>query len=142
MATPPSSSDMSPIVPPATGANAAQNQRYVYLVSRLRNRQMTMEEATELFGMMQGMLRTSELARQAALRAMAAPPPKGMAQAPKAAAAEPSGAGIPPDDLLMLGLLGTGAAAGVLAAITKRLQEVTQAPGPKAAPPKSQAPPS
>jgi len=129
VATPPSNPDLTPVTPPP-GANAQQTTRYVYLVSRLRNRQMTMEEATELFGVMQAMLRASELARQAALRAMGSPPPS----TPAASARVPGPAGPPggipsADDLLMLGILGTGATAGVLAALTKRIQELTAATG-------------
>jgi len=90
---------------------------------------MTMEEATELFGMMQGMLRASELGRQAALRAMsAAPVPSGTTPSKPAAVAAAPGGAPSSDDLLLLGLLGTGAAAGVLAALTKRIQELTGAP--------------
>jgi len=112
------------------GGDAARNARYVYLIGRLRNRQMTMEEATELFGMMQAMLRASELGRQAALRAMSAAPPSAPTRAPASPAtpSAPSQGAPGPDDLLMLGMLGTGAAAGILAALTKRIQELTSAP--------------
>ena len=129
MGAPPTSTDSTPA--PA-GTDATRNARYVYLVGRIRNRQMTMEEATELFGLMQGMLRTSELARQAALRAMSAQPAPPTTTAPKPAAgpAPPAGA-LSADELLMLGILGTGAASGVLAALTKRIQELmASAPAP------------
>jgi hypothetical protein len=142
--TPSENTDMMmPAAPAPTGGEAARNARYVYLVGRLRNRQMTMEEATELFGLMQGMLRTSEIARQAAIRAIAS---RGAApSAPPAAkpptGAPPAGGTLSADELLMLGLLGTGAASGVLAALTKRVQELmASAPSPQGA--KSDAPSS
>jgi hypothetical protein len=142
--TPQDNSGTTPTYAPPAGGDAARNARYVYLVGRLRNRQMTMEEATELFGMMQAMLRASELGRQAALRAMAtspstrAPAPSGSTTPTPA----PAPGGIPSaDDLLMLGMLGTGAAAGVLAALTKRIQELTSAPSASGGP-KSDGPPS
>lgn len=113
---------------PGSGGEGGRNARYVYLVARLRNRQMTMEEATELFNLMQGMLQTSEAARLAIARA---PPP---AQSPSAftpppvarAPAPPGGSG---DDLLLVGLLAMGAGAGLLAAMTKRMQDVTAPTG-------------
>lgn len=117
--------------PPEPGPNrteAQRNVRYAHLVGRLRNRQITMEEATELFGMMQGMLRTSEVARLSR-----APPPEPKPRAPPRA---PTGA-VPrvpaPDDLLLAGILAMGAGAGLLAAISKRMTEGT-APD-RAAPP-------
>jgi hypothetical protein len=106
----------APSAPSST--DAQRNARYAYLIGRLRNRQITMEEATELFGIMQGMLRTSELARQAALR-LPAPPPSRVPEAP------PPVEGRPPlvpvtDDLFLAGLLAMGAGAGLLAALSKR----------------------
>ncbi|MGC2359611.1 MAG: hypothetical protein WA691_04825, partial [Thermoplasmata archaeon] len=60
----------SPSGYPGSTDPGARNQRYNYLVGRLRNRQLTMEEATELFTLMQAMLaRASEIARTAAYRA-------------------------------------------------------------------------
>ena len=129
MGTPPDTAQNPPSAPspPAVEVGTA-NPRYIYLVGRLRNRQMTMEEATELFGLMQVMVRTSELARQAAIRAMAAQPPRASSpSAPKPAAPSVPGGTPSADDLLLLGILGTGAAAGVLAALTKRIQELTDA---------------
>ena len=112
----------------ASGTEGGRNARYAYLVARLRNRQMTMEEATELFNIMQGMLQTSEAARAALMRAppstpsAAAPRPPPMAGPP----APPGGTG---DDFLLLGILAMGAGAGLLAAMTKRVQDVTTASG-------------
>ncbi len=108
-----------------SGSNAQRNVRYAYLVGRLRNRQMTMEEATELFGLMEGMLRQAEAARSALVRAAAAPAaPMAETPRPKAAPA-PSGG----DDFFLLGILAMGAGAGLLAAMSRRLAE-----GPVAAP--------
>ena len=58
---------------PAPGPRSDDQRRirYNHLVERLRNRQVTMEEATELFGLMQGMLRASEAARVALAAAAA-----------------------------------------------------------------------
>jgi hypothetical protein len=109
----------------STNAGDSQrNVRYAYLVGRLRNRQMTMEEATELFGVMQGMLRQSEVARAAALRAPPPPPPMGYPPpaVPRPPAVAPVGGA---DDFFLLGLLAMGAGAGLLAALTKRIQDLT-----------------
>ena len=106
------------------GSPAQQNARYAYLLGRLRNRQITMEEATELFGLMQGMLRSSEQARLAAQRAVmatAAPtvPEPGALRPPAPVPSQSS------DDLFLVGLLAMGAGAGLLAAMTKRIQDLT-----------------
>jgi len=85
-----------------------------------------MEEATELFTVMQAMLQTSEAARLALTRTAAVPsaftatPPP-----PPSAAPAPAGG----DDLLLVGLLAMGAGAGLLAAMTKRIQEATPSVG-------------
>jgi hypothetical protein len=111
-----------------SGAMASRNQRYTYLVGRLRTRQITMEEATELFSIQQAALTRAEAARLAAL-----------AQA-SAASASSSSAPLPPppprvgpaaggsDDFLILGLLTMGAGAGLLAAMTQKLQQGAVAP--------------
>ncbi len=106
--------------PPTSAADAQRNQRYAYLVGRLHNRQMTMEEATELFGIMQGMLRQSEAARQAVLRALPPPSTPGARERPPPAPAAAGGS----DDFFLLGILAMGAGAGLLAAMTKRLQDL------------------
>jgi hypothetical protein len=125
--------DYGGVAPPATSANDAQrNARYAYLVGRLRNRQMTMEEATELFGLMQGMLRQSEVARAALMRAPPPPPTSPTAPAvPRPVTGPPSGGA---DDFFLLGLLAMGAGAGLLAALTRRMQDLT----PPAPPTKSE----
>ena len=111
-------SDTPPSTPPAS--TGGPNPRYVYLVQRLRGRQITMEEATELFGIMDGMVRIAEARMAAAIVAAGGrpaaptPPPK---RAPSVASPFPG------DDLLWLTILGAGAGAGVLAAIAKRAGE-------------------
>lgn len=119
------------------GSDAQRNTRYTYLIARLRNRQMTMEEATELFALMQGMLRTSENARLALART---PPPTLAAPAPErpptpVVAATPTGGS---DDFFLLGILAMGAGAGLLAALARRMQE----PGPARERPTKEAPPA
>ena len=106
-----------------SASSGARNARYAYLVGRLRNRQMTMEEATELFSIMQGMLQTSEAARAALMR-VPVPAPQAVTRAapPPRPPAPPSGGG---DDFLLLGILAMGAGAGLLAAMTKRIQGAT-----------------
>ncbi len=122
--------------PPPPGA-MGRNQRYVYLVARLRGRQITMEEATELFAFMESAVNRAEAARLTAVAmanagagappAMPAPPPP-----PPAGAAVGFG-----DEFLMMTLLTMGANAGLLAAITRRMQE-----GPRPASPSSPANPA
>jgi hypothetical protein len=102
-----------------SGSGANANPRYVYLVQRLRGRQITMEEATELFTMMDGMVRVAEARMAAVLIASGRPAPATAPPPPKAA---PPAAG-PPEDLLWLTILGAGAGAGILAAIAKRASE-------------------
>jgi hypothetical protein len=122
--------DASP-PPNVPGSTAQQNTRYAYLVGRLRTRQITMEEATELFGLMQGMLRTSEQARliaqRAATSASPAPLPGPGAAAPRTPPSAVSGTS---DDLFLVGLLAMGAGAGLMAAMAKRLQDMTPPPAP------------
>ncbi len=115
--------------PPPTGASGsggAPGSRYNYLVNRLRNRQITMEEATELFALMQSMLaRANEAARAAAARVPTGPaiPTAPVPEAPRLAPPSTSS-----DDLLLVGLLAMGAGAGLLAALSKRIGEAPGAP--------------
>jgi len=114
--------DMTAFAPPSTSPGDTQrNARYGYLIGRLKNRQMTMEEATELFTLMQGMLRQSEASRAALMRV---PPPPPSAASSKAKPA-PAPAARNADDFLLLGVLAMGAGAGLLAALMKRMQELT-----------------
>ena len=110
-------------VPSPTGQ---RNQRYVYLVARLRNRQMTMEEATELYALMDGMLRASEAARIALMRAP--PPPTVERAAAPLAPKPPPPAASAGEDFFLLGILAMGAGAGLLAAMTKRMQDLSPSP--------------
>jgi hypothetical protein len=105
-------------------SDTQRNQRYVYLVGRLNSRQMTMEEATELFSLMQTMLRQAESARQALARSIPPPPSPGAAARPALVTA-PTGTS---DDFFLMGILAMGAGAGLLAAMAKRLQDATPAP--------------
>jgi len=127
--------------PPPSGsappAGSGSGSRYNYLVSRLRNRQITMEEATELFALMQGMIaRANEVARATAMRSSAASsvPVAPVPEAPKVATGPSSS-----DDLLLVGILAMGAGAGLLAALSRRMGE-PPAPAP-AVPSKSGAAP-
>lgn len=109
----------------APGAAGAANQRYNYLVGRLRSRQITMEEATELFALMQGMIaRANEVARAATYRT---PTPSVPAVVPPPPPSRLPGAPSSADDFLLVGLLAMGAGAGLLAALSKRIGDVTPA---------------
>jgi hypothetical protein len=110
------------IVPPPPNFDDA---RYLYLVGRLRNRQITMEEATELFVLQQAMIR-------AASRPIPPPPPA----EPRATAASPIPSEVPrtpitfppvTDETVAYGLLALGAGAGLVAALLKRASESTDA---------------
>ncbi len=126
----------SPPTAPPPGGDAQRNARYVFLVTRLRNRQMTMEEATELFALMQAMLRASESARLALARSpMAAPTLPAESRPAPLVVSAPSAGGA--DEFLLMGLLAMGAGAGLMAAMAKRMQDF----GP-VAPPGSSAPPA
>jgi hypothetical protein len=79
-----------------------------------------MEEATELFTLMQGMLaRANELARVAAYRSAVPPSPGGPSLVPSAPRTATVGSSA--DDLLLVGILAMGAGAGLLAALSKRM---------------------
>lgn len=114
--------------PPPPGSDSA---RYAYLVARLRNKQITMSEATELFEMQQATLAS---ALTAAGRSPPPPPPSGdtggTTTPPTATASTP----VPADDLFWMGMLAVGAGAGVLAAILRRGQAGAN-PAPPRAPP-------
>ncbi|HEY1197372.1 MAG TPA: hypothetical protein VGG32_01420 [Thermoplasmata archaeon] len=112
---------------PTPGRDAARNARHSYLVGRLQNRQITMEEASELFTIMQGMIQMSEAARLALMRAAPASHATAGHIAPPPRPPPPPGGSI--DDLLLIGLLAMGAGAGLLAAMTKRIQDVTTPTG-------------
>lgn len=101
------------------GAPAA-NARYAYLVGRLRHRQITMEEATELFDLMQESMARSFNARQL-------PAPPAAEAAPGSEKRAPTPGAIPlaalGDEGVGLGLLALGVGTGLLAAVLKRSAE-------------------
>ncbi len=98
-----------------------------------------MEEATELFTIMNSMILSGEAARAALTRVPPPPPPS----APPPSGT-PSAEGIVAsgDDLLLVGLLAMGAGAGVIAAMSKRFQEATPAAGSTANSRSSAVPPT
>jgi hypothetical protein len=83
-----------------------------------------MEEATELFTIMQGMIQTSEAARLAMMRAPT-PPPVTVRGPPSPPERTPTAVAASSDDFLLVGLLAMGAGAGLLAALSKRIQDVS-----------------
>jgi hypothetical protein len=100
-----------------------------------------MEEATELFGIMQGMLQRAEAGRQAL---MAASRVRGLTgtTTPTAAPAPRTPASVgSSDDMLLFGLLAMGAGAGLVAALSKRIQDGAMAPTPVATKSKPDATP-
>ena len=116
----PSTPTLSPPVA-AGSAEATSPARYAYLLARLRNRQITMEEATELFGVLQGMLRDSQVARARLERLVPSGSAATGATAPRPASPAPGARPPPSDDWLLLGLLALGAGAGLGAAFARRL---------------------
>jgi len=133
-AMPPEGMEPPPAPPPAAPPGSPETQRqarYNHLVGRLRSRQITMEEATELFALMQAMLRASELA---ARRAVVVPAGQGAPMTPAGARRGAPAAPSAPDDMFLVGLLAMGAGAGLLAAMARRLAD--------AAPPRAEPVPS
>jgi hypothetical protein len=119
--------------PPPEAGEIPAAPRYQYLVSRLRNRQITMEEATELFAIQRQQVAVL-LARTNALAAAAAVPAPSPRMLQPVARPAPPGAPPPPGlfpieglDLWGEGLLFLAVGAGLLAALAKR----AQAPAPK-----------
>ncbi len=102
--------------------------RYTYLSGRLRSRQITMEEATELFAIFQNAI--------ASLPPSPIGPPGGPAVAarvrrPRSEGRREAGPVALSDEDLGLALVAFGAGAGLLAAILKRSAEGPKAAGPK-----------
>ncbi len=121
--------------PPPASAEAGEDvgsPRYSYLVSRLRNRQITMEEATELFTLQRQQARTLRV--RAAIATAPPPPPREVPGAPSSVSV-PAGEATLPGDPLFEGLLLLGIGAGLLAALLRRAQG-----GPEATRAESQAP--
>jgi hypothetical protein len=96
---------------------SAPGARYAYLVGRLRNRQITMEEATELFALMDETIR---MLRTATLRLPPPPPSARSTPTPPPPVSSGGKAGIGADDLLTAGVLMIGAGAGISAALRRR----------------------
>lgn len=121
----------SPPPPPEESEGVPAAPRYAYLVSRLRNRQITMEEATELFAIQREQVRTL-LTRTNALVAAAAAPALARPARP---APPPPPPGVPAVlgelDPWAEGLLFLTVGAGVLAALIKRSQGNPPAPAEK-----------
>jgi len=103
-----------PPPPPAPVESPSGSPRYVYLLGRLRNRQITMEEATELFAIQQVMIRSAS--RASTSRGSATAPPGAVAPTGVPGA----GLAVMSDEGLALALLAFGTGAGVLAAILQR----------------------
>ncbi|MGD0718621.1 MAG: hypothetical protein ABSA15_03465 [Thermoplasmata archaeon] len=108
---------------PPMGGTPASGERYAYLVGRLRNRQITMEEATELFGIMDATIRSISAA------AVAASAPR-TPTAPKRTEKPAAPPLLASDDLLPFGILLVGAASGISAAVRERSRS-----GPRKSPP-------
>ncbi len=122
----PSSAASPPPPPPPEEFSAAP--RYTYLVSRLRNRQITMEEATELFAIQQRQV-SALLARTNALAAAAAVPrPAARPMAPPSPTAPPAVQAFEGLDPWGEGLLFLALGAGLFAALAKRAREPEPAP--------------
>jgi len=122
--SPPGAGEAPPPAPPGAPEHA-RHARYNFLLGRLRSRQITMEEATELFALMEAMLRASEAARRVATVAPARPMGAPGPVRPSAPGVAVSSA---PDDMFLVGLLAMGAGAGLLAAMARRLGEAAPPP--------------
>jgi hypothetical protein len=126
----------SPPVAP-NPALAPSPARYVYLIGRLRGRQITMEEATELFQIQQQMIaRVQAMAPPPSPFPTPPPPPPAMSGRTQAVTAPAASS----DDLLWEALPVLAAGAGILAAVLKRAQ--AGPPEPKAATPPPASPAS
>jgi hypothetical protein len=109
----PSAAPSPPVAVSSPGA------RYAYLVARLRNRQITMEEATELFSIQQTLISRASVMNQAP-----PPPPEEAADEAPAPPPAPSGNSSPfSDENLAMTLLAMGVGAGLLAAVVKRARD-------------------
>lgn len=124
---PPPAMAPPPAPPPPEAGEPPSAPRYQYLVGRLRNRQITMEEATELFAIQRQQV-AALLARTNALAAAAAVPAP-TSRMPLRPVMPPATPGPPPTPGLQTldpwgeGLLFLALGAGVLAALFKRTHE-------------------
>ncbi|MCI4346049.1 MAG: hypothetical protein L3K07_04780 [Thermoplasmata archaeon] len=115
---------VAPSPPDAMSPPQAPSPRYAYLVARLRGRQITMEEATELFQIQQRLL-------QGMLPPPGAAPPPPRTPSAGQPAASSSALGFRLDDeSLGIGLLALGAAGGLLAAMLSRADQLRRSPKP------------
>ena len=131
--SPPTAPSPPPPPPPEEAEEVPGAPRYAYLVGRLRNRQITMEEATELFSIQRQQVRVL-VARTNALVAAASTPAMPSRPTRPAAPPSPAIAGMMEKfDPWGEGLLFLALGAGVLAALMKRAQG--SAPGPSDRPP-------
>jgi hypothetical protein len=113
-----------PTANPVPAQSGSGSSRFAYLVSRLRNRQITMEEATELFALQQTMI-----SQASAMNRTPPPEPPEATESPPPPPPTEAVVGAFSDENVALGLLAMGAGAGLLAAVLKRAQE-----GPKPSP--------
>ena len=123
---PPTAPSPPPPPPPEEAEEAPATPRYPYLVSRLRNRQITMEEATELFAIQRQQVR-SLVTRTNALVAAATSSPATVRvpRAPPRPSTPAMPVGIENVDPWGEGLLFLALGAGILAALLKRSQGPT-----------------
>ncbi len=119
-------SDFGMPPPPPPPPPPSPSARYAYLVGRLRHRQITMNEATELFELQQTTL-ASALARA---QTVPSPPPEGAPPASSTTPAPPASLLPAADDAFWMGLLAMGAGAGLLAAVLKRSRAGADPPAP------------
>jgi hypothetical protein len=121
---PPSAPSPPPPPPPGQAEEVTPAPRYPYLVNRLRNRQITMEEATELFAIQRQQVQTL-LARTNALAAAAAVSSTARMPRPVVRPTVPATGAVSAIENLDPwgeGLLFLALGAGLLAALMKRAQ--------------------
>ena len=123
----------------STGPDAQRQARYVYLVGRLRGRQITMEEATELFAIQRQQVATL-IARTNALAAAAATPsmvPRVSRPVARPPPPPPSAATVEGLDFWGEGLIFLALGAGLFAAFIKRATGSAPTPRSRPSPPAS-----
>ncbi len=136
---PPSAPSPPPAPPPAEAGEPPAAPRYQYLVSRLRNRQITMEEATELFAIQRQQVATL-IARTNALAAAAATPslvPRVSRPVARPPPPPPSAAAVEGLDFWGEGLIFLALGAGLFAAFMKRATGSAPTPRSRPSPPAS-----
>ena len=129
--TAPSPQTAAPVPTAPRPSVAPSPARYAYLVGRLRGRQITMEEATELFALQQQIIARMEA--QASLPPP--PPPSEMTMTvPRVGKPIPGTGGLTSEDAVWEGLPALAAAAGIFAALFKRAQSGDPVPPPSTSP--------